>query len=376
MVSRELAKKLSDSIRTGKLEAGTLLPPTRRLAAKYRVSVGTVQVALRELETQRLIQCIPRKGAYIRGVAQHLTGTIRLIAALGMTESSVPEGADMFTSRILHSATESLYPDGHSLLALAAGISPDWFEAFVARLDKLGSELAGVIAFVRPEMPKIYAELDRRRIKHVTLGQFDTQAKTNLVAADNEVGARLAGICFAKMGLQRVVLLGNSPTASISTMQKIKGFFQGYFEQGVSTQALQLVTCPNVEEMSGYVAMKSHIASHGPPEGVFAEGDLLARGAITALQESGARVPEDTSVIGCTGLHLAEQMAPTLSVVAQPMEAMGVAIARMMRQLIEEDLHRVPAVHVPTRLNLRDSVAASIELRQEIESAQLDISAV
>lgn len=374
MVSRELAKQLSDSIRDGKLAVGTLLPPTRQLAAKYRVSVGTVQVALRELETQRLIECVPRKGAYVRNVGKPLLETAaRQIAILGAGETPVPEVADMYTSRILHAAAEVLYPHRYFLVALSIGTSDDWWDRFLARLDLMGQDLAGVIAFPRPELSRIIEELDRRGTRFVTIGDPNLGTRENFISADNLTGSRLAGRCFAKLGFERVAIIGNEVRAFASMMQKVMGFFQGYLELGAPTHSLRLLRSSSIEEIQGYMAMKSYLAEHGTPQGVFAEGDLLAQGAIVALKEANISLPADTSVIGCTGLHLAEHMSPTLSVVAQPMEAMGRALGELLRNLVEQDHQRLPARHIPTRLILRESVAAPEQLRLEIEEMQANI---
>ena len=74
---------------------------------------------------------------------------------------------------------------------------------------------------------------------------------------------------------------------------------------------------------------------------LFAFGDMLAIGAMRALTEAGIKVPEQVGVIGATGLPEAEQCAPTLSVITQPMEQIGREVAHMLIQMDREGVTRL-----------------------------------
>ena len=64
---------LVDQIRTGKLNAGDVLPTAKRLAEQYGMASMTVQRALRELQERGLTYAVVGKGTYVhREAAQRL----------------------------------------------------------------------------------------------------------------------------------------------------------------------------------------------------------------------------------------------------------------------------------------------------------------
>jgi DNA-binding transcriptional MocR family regulator len=60
-----LARELADAIEHGTLKVGDRLPSTRKISARYRVSMATAVQAFRELENRRLIEARPRSGFFV-----------------------------------------------------------------------------------------------------------------------------------------------------------------------------------------------------------------------------------------------------------------------------------------------------------------------
>ncbi len=70
---------------------------------------------------------------------------------------------------------------------------------------------------------------------------------------------------------------------------------------------------------------------------VLAMGDLMAIGAINAVQSIGLRVPEDLSVIGFDGTPLLGMLSPNLTTLRQPVNRMAQSVARMLLSQINGD---------------------------------------
>jgi LacI family transcriptional regulator len=62
-----------------------------------------------------------------------------------------------------------------------------------------------------------------------------------------------------------------------------------------------------------------------PPDGIFCQNDLMARGAIAALHEMGHAVPDDVAVIGYDDREFARDMVPSLSTITNPHAEMAEA---------------------------------------------------
>jgi DNA-binding LacI/PurR family transcriptional regulator len=70
-------------------------------------------------------------------------------------------------------------------------------------------------------------------------------------------------------------------------------------------------------------------------DGVFAASDLMAVGAMQALDSLGRRIPEDVAVIGFDDVPAALIAHPPLTTVRQPIEEMGRQLARCLLDRIE-----------------------------------------
>jgi DNA-binding LacI/PurR family transcriptional regulator len=98
---------------------------------------------------------------------------------------------------------------------------------------------------------------------------------------------------------------------------------------------------------------------------IFAQSDLLAIGAMTALRAHGMRVPEDVSVVGYDDIPVAAFLDPPLTTVRQPMRDVGATAVRLVLDEIAKDRNgsgdgdRPPRrVSLPASLVSRASVAA------------------
>tara|TARA_R110002124_G_scaffold139536_1_gene303725 strand:+ start:368 stop:1384 length:1017 start_codon:yes stop_codon:yes gene_type:complete len=79
---------------------------------------------------------------------------------------------------------------------------------------------------------------------------------------------------------------------------------------------------------------------------IVAAADILAAGAIQALQSRGLRVPGDISVVGIDGLPQGQYMSPALTSVRIPMQAVG---SLSLDLLVETVKLRAAGVPMPSR---------------------------
>jgi DNA-binding LacI/PurR family transcriptional regulator len=108
-------------------------------------------------------------------------------------------------------------------------------------------------------------------------------------------------------------------------------------------------------EASGAEGARRLLAAHPDLDGVFTANDVMARGALSALQQAGRRVPQDVAVVGFDDLPGTEGIAPGLTTVRQPVIEMGRQMARTLLAMVEgRPLAERHAV-VPTTLVVRET---------------------
>jgi LacI family transcriptional regulator len=368
-LSRQLANTFRAKIRSGEWAVGERLPTTRALAAEYQVSLNTVQSAFRELEANDMVVRHPRRGGYVKTKSPRegmpRATTVGLLATLPAQGEQHDHGWDYRIARAAEAALAK--QDYHiSLLSSPHGLDMDRLKA---RLDHLGADLAGLICVRVPGMRAMLDEFDRRNIPWVTINRPDDHAVHNFVTADNLHGGELVGRLFAKLSFEQVLILGQPLVTGASEGEKYLGFLRGYLEGGQSTRNVDYVVCPDWREPGGYEATKAHVERYGPPRGVFAVGDLLALGAIRYCREHGLSVPGDVGIVGSTGLDVAEYAHPSLTVLQQPMEAMGTEAVRMLLEMVREETRRLIGRYITSPLIVRESLGVDEQLVKQLTPA-------
>ncbi|MGI6010283.1 MAG: LacI family DNA-binding transcriptional regulator [Ruminococcus sp.] len=106
---------------------------------------------------------------------------------------------------------------------------------------------------------------------------------------------------------------------------------------------------------SGYHMMSSLIASGNLPEAVFAASDLIAIGALKALNDHGYQVPKDIGLVGFDDLSIAEFTAPPLTTVHAPAYEMGYYGAQILHQFNHFQTGCAMKIKLPCRLVERKS---------------------
>jgi DNA-binding LacI/PurR family transcriptional regulator len=104
---------------------------------------------------------------------------------------------------------------------------------------------------------------------------------------------------------------------------------------------------------SAKTVMLRLLAKHPDIDGVFAANDLMAIGAIAAIQERGKRVPDDIAVVGFDDSLVAQTHRPSITTVRQDIVGLGEAVAETMLAVIRGE-KPTPRM-LPTELVIRES---------------------
>ncbi|MDO5574363.1 MAG: LacI family DNA-binding transcriptional regulator [bacterium] len=105
------------------------------------------------------------------------------------------------------------------------------------------------------------------------------------------------------------------------------------------------------KDMLAYLEKKPKL-----PSAYFADNDMIAFGAMKALQESGYKIPEDVSIIGFDDLPYCEIVSPRLTSLRVPKQEMGRMAVRRMLEMIKYGDDVRAKTQVCTEFIERDSV--------------------
>lgn len=169
----------------------------------------------------------------------------------------------------------------------------------------------------------------------------DPQMHLSSVTPCNRSAATLATRYLMDLGHERILFLNRPGRRTIT--RRLEGW----------RDALGAIYDPSlVIDVKDWTAEAAHervtevIKSGLEFTAIVAAGDILAAGAITALQEAKLSVPADVSVVGIDGLPQGQYMSPALTSIRIPMQAVG---ALSLDLLIETARLRTAEVNMPAR---------------------------
>ena len=117
--------------------------------------------------------------------------------------------------------------------------------------------------------------------------------------------------------------------------ERADGFYKAVRANGMSSsKSIVHALTPSIEgafaDMTEILNRKEELA-----ECYFADNDLIAIGAMKALQKAGYRIPDDIAVVGFDNLPMSSYLEPSLTTINVPKRYMGEMAAERLIQLLK-----------------------------------------
>jgi LacI family transcriptional regulator len=178
------------------------------------------------------------------------------------------------------------------------------------------------------------------------------------VYLDNEYGAYLATRHLLTRGHRDVAYIGTN-IAIEDGADRVHGYRRALEEFSIAFSERKVVRS-FLDEEGGHYAMAEVLSRNLGITAVFAYNDAMAAGAITLLQDSGHRVPEEISVVGFDDVILARLLNPRLTTIRYPVYEMGALAASIVLHQLNSKFTRAdqPLRFTPRlieRLSVRDA---------------------
>ena len=156
-------------------------------------------------------------------------------------------------------------------------------------------------------------------------------------------------------GHRRIGIIGG-PAAIYTAQERLKGYRRIHKDFDIEIEE-DLVLEGDYSIESGYRLMDEFLKRPIPPSAVYVTNYEMTLGAIMALNESRILVPDGISIIGFDNLQLARVVKPALSIVVQPIQAIGETAANLLLKRMKGDQTGFPAIHrLKTELVVGESV--------------------
>lgn len=181
--------------------------------------------------------------------------------------------------------------------------------------------------------------------------EFDSVTIQNYRGAKEIVGHLIS------LGHRKIAII-NGADGTFDASERLRGYRAALKEAGISPRDA-LIRCGQFTEAGGYAATMSLLTESVRPTAIFAANDSMAIGALSALRESGIRVPEDISVAGFDDIPLSRYMDPPLSSVKVPIAELGArAVDMLLNAIAHKNSHKRRRERLCTSLVIRSSCGA------------------
>lgn len=200
---------------------------------------------------------------------------------------------------------------------------------------------------------KSILELEKKKFPYILISRNVERLNKNCIIIDDLAGGMMATEYLIKLGHHRIAHI-TGPLKTRSGLNRLKGYQLALKKHKIEYND-ELVGEGDFRIKGGYQVMKRFLKLTKPPTAIFAANDLLALGAMQAIQKKNFHIPEDFSVIGFNDIELASFVYPPLTTIRQPMQKMGALALKMLLKIIEEGEFNQKKVTLKPKLIIRES---------------------
>ena len=285
----------------GGVKAATI----RDVAERASVSVASVSRVLngagpvtdatrnRVLEAAEALQYVPHSGA--RSLSTSKTQTIGVI---------LPDLYGEFFSELIRGMDLAARSLGFHLIVSS---SHDDAEEASAAIRSMRGRVDGLIV-LSPHLDAANLAAGLAGRTPILLMNGGAGAGRPSIIVDNHGGAVQAVEHLVATGRRRIAHI-SGPTGNLEAETRLAGYLEAMARAGLPTTVIEGA----FTQTSGHEAGLELARRPTPPDAVFAGNDIMAVGAMLALQDAGLAVPEDVAIIGFDDVPIASLVRPALT---------------------------------------------------------------
>lgn len=216
-----------------------------------------------------------------------------------------------------------------------------------------GKRVDGLILGTAHIRDKSILELEKKKFPYILVSRNIEGLDKNCVIVDDVAGGIIVTEYLIKLGHRRIAHI-TGPTTVRAANNRLEGYKFALEKHQIEYHE-ELVEEGDFRIKGGYQAMKKFLELPEPPTAIFAANDLLALGAMQAIQKKKYNIPEDFCIIGFDDIRLASFVYPPLTTIHQPMLEMGALAVKMLLKIIEEGEFNQRKIVLKPKLIIRES---------------------
>ena len=329
----------------------------KEIAKKARVSVGTVSKVLNynetvsEINRKKVIKTIKELNYTPNRIARSLSqGKTKNIGFI------IPDITNPFFPALVKGASDILISKGYYVHLCSSDNDPDKEDLYINDLKSMWAD--GIIIAPSDTENRNISVFNTIMSPFVVVDRVIEGLNKDLVIINNKKGAYEEVDYLINNGHKKIVLLAG-PKHTKTAQNRFKGWKKAVDEKKLFKEEFAFWGKFTID--SGYEMMKKVFNNLGKVDAVFACNDLIALGAIQAIEEKKYKIPRDISIIGFDDIYLSRFLKPPLTVVRQPIYDMGKIAGEILLDRMTNSSDFIPKkVVIEGKLVIRGSVSRKI----------------
>jgi len=306
---------------------------------------AAIEAAIRDLDFNA--------NMFARGLKSRRSRTVGVI---------IPDLSNLFITSILTTAQNILQQEGYGMLVCDCRTDPELERRAVSFLLSKGVD--GIFNMPVAQDGSHLLPAIGKQLAIVLVDRMITAytASVDAVLIDNREASGHAVRHFMENGHRRIgIVVG--PEEVYTSRERLQGYREALEGAGLPYDPTLVRFSPYTLQ-GGYDYMKQLCGTPTGMTAVLVTNYEMTLGAVMALNELGVRIPADLSLIGFDDMLLYSAVSPRLTIVEQPLEAIGTQAAQLMlARLSGKEDGPARAVTLPAKLQVGASVRPVCESR-------------
>lgn len=306
---------------------------------KYRISNKTTKLVL---ETAKALNYEPNQLA--RGLRLRKTNTIGII---------IPDITNPFFSKIVRWIEKAARDSGVSILISDSNEKTENEKLSVQSFAN--RKIDGLIISPVGEESEHLVKVGEKNIPIVLIDRFLDDLNFPFVGSNNFNGTAEAIDYLIINGHKKIGFIQGTYNTSVNR-ERVNGYIHSLNKNNIPLDT-GLIVGNSFEEENGYLETKLLLNSPKEITAIFAASNLIALGAIKAINEENLKIPEDISIISFDDQPYSDYLSTPMTTVAQQSKEIGTIAFKLLADMIKtKRLNSINKIQLPTKLIIRKSV--------------------
>jgi len=315
----------------------------RNLADRYKVSVITISKALRALEKEGKVNCIPAVGSFVKLPKTDLASN-NILPQISFFTISLD---NWFTSGLEASIEKACRQRGWTLQVHNSQFDAKTEKNYMNQYARLGSRGAIIYPVANDDNLESLFNLKISKYPFVVLDRPIRGLNVDAVLSDHENGAYLATDYLIKNGHKIIYMLTYAPGQLYSVDARTRGYERALADNGIGVRpewkyakAAQGDAFSVEDEdpwQYWYDTLTPLLKKQKEPTAFLTLNSNIARVLVEVCRDLNLDVPRDVSVVTFDDTELMQAHTPPITVIAQRTEEIGQAAVELLERRIQSE---------------------------------------